>query len=238
MAQATNPKKDNKTNRSAKAPQAANPVANPNDGGGKFFMLAIGAILILGIGLIAAVVTSREVTDYGGEQVAAVEVDGDRLPPLAASGISLDPSADPTIGTQLPTLTGTDFSDGPVSVENDGRAKAIYFLAHWCGHCQEEVPEIVGLVEEGGKPDNLDVYGVSSLVDAARGNYPPVRWLDIEKWEFPVIRDDVDNSMFSSMGGQGTPYTIYVDADNNIVARSSGTIGAEATRELWDLAAG
>lgn len=238
MAQATNPKKDKNSKKAAKATNPANnPVANPNDGGNKFFMLAIGAILVLGIAAVAVVVSTREKAHYDGPQTAVAEVEGQALPPLVESGVSIDPEADPTIGTQLPIMTGTDFSDNPITIENDGRAKVIYFLAHWCGFCQEEVPVLVELDEAGERPENLDVYGVSSLVDASRGSYPPVRWLDVEGWTFPTIRDDDESSMFGTMGGQGTPYTIYVDANNTIVARSSGTVGAEVTKELWNLAA-
>ncbi len=240
MAQATNPKKDKESKRAAAAANSTNnPIANPNEGGNKFFMLAIGAILVLGIGAVALVVTNREVSNFDGDQTAAVEVEGDSLPlPANPDQVSIDPASDPTIGTQLPTVTGTDFADLPVSIENDGRAKAIYFLAHWCPHCQEEVPNVVELVEEGRKPDALDIYAVSTSVDPSRGNYPPVRWLDIEEFTFPVIRDSDANEAFAQMGGQGFPYTIYVDADNNIVARSSGTLGADAIAELWSLAAG
>ncbi len=240
MAQATNPKKDKKSNKSAKAAAnpANNPVANPNEGGNKFFMLAIGAILVLGIAGLALVVTNREVTDLDGPQTAAVEIESDAVPlPPTPGQVSVDPSADPVIGTQLPVVSGTDFTDTPITIENDGRAKAVYFLAHWCPHCQEEVPNVVELVEDGRKPDNLDIYAISTSVDASRGNFPPVRWLDIENFTFPVIRDSDASEAFALMGGEGFPYTIYVDADNNVVARSSGTLGPDAIAELWGLAA-
>ena len=38
-------------------------------------------------------------------------------------------------------------------------------------------------------------------------------------------------------GGGGFPYTIYVDADNNVVARSSGELDPAMIENLWNLAA-
>jgi thiol-disulfide isomerase/thioredoxin len=213
-------------------------VANPDAGSNKLFTLAIIGILVLGLGAIAWVVTAREAISVE-EQVAPVSIDGDVLPPMADSGLSADPSSDPTIGTQLPTVTGTNFAGTEVVIDDDGRAKAVYFLAHWCPHCQAELPRIVELVDDGKQPDNLDIYAISTSVDASRGGaYPPQTWFDREGFEGFVIRDSDSNSAFSHFGGGGFPYAVYVDADNNIVARSSGELPPETIETVWQIAAG
>ncbi|MEL7208024.1 MAG: TlpA disulfide reductase family protein, partial [Actinomycetota bacterium] len=136
-----------------------------------------------------------------------------------------------------PTLQATDFEGNVVTIGADGRPKAIYFLAHWCPHCQDEVPVIQQLIDDGAKPDALDVYAVSTAVDAGRGNYPPQSWLDGEGFEPVVVRDDDTAAAFAGFGGSAFPYVVYLDGDHRVVARAAGNVGAEATTELWELTA-
>lgn len=212
------------------------PVANPDAGSNRMFTLAIIGILVLGLGAIAFVVTSRE-TLIDADQVAPVTIDGgEALPALTDSGISADPSSDPTIGMPFPTITGTSFDGSEVVIEDDGRAKAVYLLAHWCPHCQDELPRIVELMENDRVPDNLDIYAISTSYDPSRGN-PPARWFDVENYEGFLMRDSESNSAFVTLGGSGFPYAVYVDANNNIVARSSGGLEPAAIEATWQIAA-
>lgn len=219
--------------------QTKSPAVNPDAGSNKVFTLAIVGILVLGLAGIAWVATSRDAVNFDGEQTADVELDGDILLPMSGSGVSADPAADAAIGQPLPTLTGTGFNDEEIVIEDDGRAKAIYFLAHWCPHCQAEVPRLVELIESGGQPEDLDIYGVSTSVDASRGgSYPPAAWFEREGFDVPVIRDSAANDAFNFLGGGGFPYAVYVDADNNIVARSSGELEPSAIQGIWEITAG
>lgn len=214
------------------------PVANPDAGSNRLFMLAIIGILVLGLAGVAYAVTSREAVITDGPQVAPIEIEGDVLFPLSSSGISADASTDPAIGTPLPTVTGTDFDDNEIVIGDDGRAKAVYFLAHWCPHCQAELPRIVELIEAGSQPANLDVYAISTSVDASRGGaYPPAAWFNREDFTAPVIRDNESNDAFVHFGGGGFPYAVYVDVNNNIVARSSGELQPDAIAAVWQMAA-
>lgn len=221
-----------------KTPSAKKSAVNPDAGSNRMFILAIVAILVLGLALVAVVATSREAVNFDGDQTAAIELDGNVLLPMSGSGISADPSSDAAIGQPLPTVVGTGFDDEEIVIENDGRAKAIYFLAHWCPHCQAEVPRIVDLIETGAQPEGLDIYGISTSVDASRGGaYPPAAWFDREGFDAPVLRDSPDNDAFNFFGGGGFPYTVYVDADNNIVARSSGELEPSAIQAIWETTA-
>ena len=38
----------------------------------------------------------------------------------------------------------------------------LVFLAHWCPHCNREVPELIKLNDAGGIPADLDVIGIST----------------------------------------------------------------------------
>lgn len=222
-----------------KTPAAKKATINPDAGSNRMFTLAIIGVLVLGLAGIAFVATQRDAVNFDGEQTAEVELDGNILIPMSGSGVSADPSTDAAIGQPLPKLVGTDFNDQQVVIDNDGRAKVVYFLAHWCPHCQAEVPRIVDLIDSGAQPADLDIYAVSTSVDPSRGGaYPPAAWFDREGFNVPVIRDSADNDAFNFFGGGGFPYAVYVDADNNVVARSSGELDPSAIQNIWETTAG
>ena len=50
------------------------------------------------------------------------------------------------------------------------------FLAHWCPHCQAEMPRLVALAK-AGKLDGVDVTGVATGTNPGYPNYPPSAWL-------------------------------------------------------------
>lgn len=214
------------------------PTIDSQAGSGKGFMLLIIGILVVGLAGVAYFVTSREAAPSGDAE-AAVTIDGDPIAtfPLE-SGISADPAVDPAIGATFPTISGTDFSGNDVTIADDGRPKAVYYLAHWCPHCQAELPKLVSMSEAGLIPDGVDLYAVSTDYRPDAGN-PAGRWFYNEGWTFPIVRDDAGSPAFAGSGGRGFPYAVYVDADNTIVARSSGETAEDAILGLWEqLAAG
>ncbi len=113
-----------------------------------------------------------------------VTVDGTPLPAPPESG------ADTAIGLTPPTLHGSTFTGAPIDiVPGGGRAKMVVFLAHWCPHCNNEIPVIQRWAATGGQPDNLDIVGVSTSADVQRENYPPSKWIVDKKWTWPVLAD-------------------------------------------------
>lgn len=164
-------------------------------------------------------------------QTAEVTISGD-LPRMPRSGVMAD-SDDPANGEVAPTLTGTDFAGQDVVIEPDGRAKVIYFIAHWCPHCQEEVPKVQELIDAGALPAGVDVYAVSTTTDRTRGNYPPSAWLGGVGFSPPVLRDDDNNRSLVAFGAGAFPFAVYLDADHRVVARSSGTLDTDTMRQLW-----
>lgn len=173
-----------------------------------------------------------------GEPVEAIDIqiDGESLDAMPEEGGAvLDASSDPMAGRVAPTLTGTDYNGVEVTIAPDGRPKAIYFIAHWCSHCQEEVPIVQSMIDQGAQPDGMDIYAVSTAVDKNRGNYPVVSWLDKEGFSVPVLRDGNDNQALKSYGSSGFPYVVYLDDEHRVVARSRGGLSAEAIEQLWAL---
>lgn len=167
-----------------------------------------------------------------GAEVGAVSVTGASVVLGGSGGVFTDALLDPAIGTKAPAITGTNFNGGEVTIGADGRPKAVYFLAHWCSHCQAEVELIMELVADGMQPDGMDIYAVAIAVSEERPNYPPSAWLQ----NFPgtVMRDSEANTAGEAAGVSGIPYALYLDGENKITARSIGSLTADQTVERWN----
>lgn len=166
-----------------------------------------------------------------GAATSPVTVEGTALaemPDVVVTG-----EDDPAAGSVAPTLQGTDFAGNPVTIGADGRAKVVYFVAHWCPHCQAEVPLIQQLIDAGQKPDNVDIYAVSTAVRPEGGNYPPATWLDRVGFSPVTMRDDDGSSAVLAYGAGGFPYAVYLDSQNRVIARSAGELGVEGIAQMW-----
>ena len=172
-----------------------------------------------------------------GGQNAPVHVDGQPLTPMPAGVLQTGPETDPSYGALAPTLVGTDFEGDEVVIAPNGTPKAIYFLAHWCPHCQREAPLVQDLVDRGRVPAGLEIYAVSTAVAPERGNYPVSAWLlgDVG-FTSPIVQDDADSTALAAFGTGGLPFVVYLDSSHRVVARSAGEIGQEAMAEMWSLA--
>ena len=144
-------------------------------------------------------------------------ITGDPLPPFQG------PDNDAAVGLAAPEVSGANFDGTPVSIEPDGRAKVILFLAHWCPHCQAEVPLVQTWVSAGGVPEGVDLVAVATGIDPSQPNYPPDAWLDREGWTAPVIADPT-NSVAEAYGLTAYPLWVFVGSDGNVVARAAGAM--------------
>lgn len=200
----------------------------------KLILYILGGVLGLGL-IIAIAVSAVSGGTQEGNEFGEVTVEGEGLPPFGG-----DPASDPAPGMTAPTVTGETFEGETVSIAPDGRAKVVIFLAHWCPHCQAEVPRMVDWLEAGNKPDNVDVYAVSTMANRVRAEWPPSAWLDSENWDVPTIKDDEGNTASSAMGIGGTPYWLVLNGDNEVVFRISGEItqgGMDVVNAVFQTAA-
>lgn len=206
------------------------------DSSNRGFTIAILVLVVVGLGGIAFLASNRESDISDAPQTAEVTIEGPAIiefPREQQIAVS-NSSTDAAVGQKAPTLIGTDFEDNEIRIEPDGTPKAIYFLAHHCPFCQEEVPVLQRLIDNGQKPDNIEVIAVStSVLDAPNRNYPPETWLKREGWTSPIIRDDDLSRAFNAYGGISFPYTVYLDGDNTIIARSAGQLSDDVTLTLW-----
>ena len=82
----------------------------------------------------------------------------------------------------------------------------------------------------GGGAFEID-HAVTIAVDATRPNYPPSTWL--ENFPGTVLRDSEANDAGLASGVSGIPYTLYLDGENRVVARSVGGLEKDTIIELW-----
>ncbi len=188
---------------------------------------------LVGVALIGAIAVSLsgETSPSGAlVEIGSPTVSGELLAPYQRG------TTDPTIGSVIPTASGTNFDDEPVAIAPGNGAAGIVFLAHWCSHCQAEVPRIQQLLDEGADLA-APLYSVATSINSTRNNYPPWSWLDREGWTTPVIVDDAAGSVMRAFGGTEFPYWVFVDDEGTVVARASGEIGTDVLSQFLQLAA-
>lgn len=183
-------------------------------------------------------------------------VAGDMIQPVAVSGTPLaefteeirsGKSPDPGLCQQAPVLSGYDYAGDPITIDPaaDGPTLVV-FLAHWCPHCNREVPVLNAWRDSGDVPAGLNVVGVSTAVREGEANYPPDEWLTTMDWTWPVLADgDVqadegDDGVFAtafrSYGSTSFPTLAFVDGDGLLRWRLSGEVPVEIIQQLVDTA--
>ena len=158
-----------------------------------------------------------------------VIVDGDVLNPLGDG--NGNPASDAAMGKTAPTLNGYTFAGNPVSITPGASAQPIMlvFLAHWCPHCNREVPRLINWKELGLVPKGLRVIGVTTASRNDQANWPPSDWIEEMKWPFEVFADSESGEAANAYGVDGFPFIAIVNAEGKIVGRHSGEL------ELADL---
>jgi cytochrome c biogenesis protein CcmG, thiol:disulfide interchange protein DsbE len=191
-------------------------------------VLALLAILLSGGGSDgpAASGTGAAAAADARQETATVRVSGEDLVPYPsdAGTFLLDPARDPAAGALAPTLQGESFDGSPITIGGPGGPRMVVFLAHWCPHCQAEVPVLQEWLDEGRAPEGFTVQSVSTAVAADRPNHPPSAWLAREGWEPQVLVDDPDGTAATAYGLSSFPYFVLLDADGRVVQRGSGEV--------------
>jgi cytochrome c biogenesis protein CcmG, thiol:disulfide interchange protein DsbE len=202
---------------------------------GALIGIVVVAVLVL-FGIVAVVASVGGSNDNGApaagggtlKETNTVTWTGEQLPPEPDSaGVQ-----DLAIGKVPPTLSGFEFDGTPLTIDpSDGKAKMVVFVAHWCPHCQREVPRIVQWNASGQTPAGLEIYGVATGTDSTLNNYPPSSWLQRESWTFPTMADGPGPrphyDAATAYGLSSYPYIVIVGADGTVKARHSGEFGAD-----------
>lgn len=150
-----------------------------------------------------------------------ITADGDPLPQLPDAG------DDPAVGMLAPSIV-SERSEEQIRLEPGpgGEPTMVVFLAHWCPHCQAEVPRLAEL-EEAGAFDDIRVVNVLTATTPERDNYPPSAWLDREGLGGDRLFDDEQGTVAADYGLSGLPFMVFLDGDGEVVQRLSGEQPAE-----------
>ena len=191
----------------------------------KNFIIAGAVILVLGLAIAIGVTLSSEPVAAGLPE-GETTVTGDLLPEFA--GENDDNIA---LGLAAPIFSAPNENSEIVSLEKNGNAKALLFLAHWCGYCQKEVPVVQGFIDSAGVPPGVDVIAIATSIDRGRENYPPQKWLADEGWSETQLYD-LDREIGNAYGLNAFPYWVFLDKDLNVVARRTGNLPADMVGAL------
>jgi cytochrome c biogenesis protein CcmG, thiol:disulfide interchange protein DsbE len=199
------------------------------------WVLALAGAGVLALVVLIAVLTTGE----AGDRVTAEELAGSPTVEGEALPLAGDPAQDPAVGEPSPVVEGEGFDGTTITVGEPGQPELLVFMASWCPHCQDELPELVELIEQDRVPDGVRMTTVVTGLDENRDNWPPDAWLEEEGWTNPVLVDDVEATVAEAFGQPGTPYFVAIDGEGQIAVRVSGRLPqAMVANLLEDLAAG
>ena len=191
----------------------------------KNFIIAGAVVLVLGLAIAIGVTLSSEPVAAGLPE-GEISVVGDFLPQYAGEN-----DDNVALGLAAPTFSAPDQNSEIFQLEKNGNSKALLFLAHWCPHCQREVPVVQRFIDSNGVPPGIDVIAVATSIDRGRDNYPPQEWLEREGWSESQIYD-LDREIGEAYGLNAFPYWVFLDKDLNVIARRTGNLPEEMVGAL------
>ncbi len=228
------------------APQTPNPAQPTPAKSRKLGIPLAVAAMVLAIGIVIAALLLPDSTSptVGLPESAAVTmltpttvtVNDLAHQPIETTGDSLFTTRDP-VGMPAPTITGRSFDDSAVRIDGT-EPTVVVVMAHWCPHCQAEIPRIVDAYRAGKLPDGVRVIGVATANTTERGNFPPAAWLDRESWPFAVMVDDEDGTAMHALGVSGFPTIVAIGADGTVRAHTSGENELSGLQATWNAALG
>ena len=191
----------------------------------KNFIIGGAVVLVIGLAVAIGVTLVDEPLD-GNLPEGDTTIIGEGLPEYAGEN---DDNIAP--GLAAPLFSGPNENSEIVSLEKNGKAKALLFLAHWCGFCQKEVPLVQEYIDIVGIPDGIEIIAIATSIDRARDNYPPNDWLAEEGWSETQIYD-VDRDIGTAYGINSFPYWVFLDKDLNVAFRRAGNLPIDQVGQL------
>jgi thiol-disulfide isomerase/thioredoxin len=186
--------------------------------------------------VVVAALAALVVTLVNGDESAATNFDAD-VAAVEGNALAVLPAdgADPAVGQEAPVIAGRGLTGKAVTAPVAGEPTVVLFVAHWCPHCQREVPVVQDYVDDGRVPEGASLVAVATAMDPARPNYPPSSWLEREGWTSPVLADG-DDEVANAYGLPAFPYWVAVDADGRIVERRTGELSPRQIDDLFEAA--
>lgn len=205
-----------------------------------FAVLSAGADNELTVGTVPATVDGGGDGEGDGSTATTAAVSKGEVWPVTITGTPLVPlpdgGPDPAVGAAAPQLRGYTFDGSAVAVDSSKGPVMLVFLAHWCPHCNREIPELLSWKASGAVPDDLQVIAVTTAVNPDRDFYPPSQWIVDKGWTWPVLADSETSEAAQAMGVSGFPFSVIIGADGTVLGRASGELGEAGIQAFVDAA--
>ena len=193
---------------------------------------AIGLAVVVFAVLLAVLSTREQANAVTVEEFAGrPSITGDALPPALE-----DPASDPMLGAPVPLVEGSDLTGAAQRIGDGEGPELEMFVASWCPACQQELPEVVSWMDEGGLPVEVELTAVVTGLDSSRPNWPPDAWLTEEGYTGEVLVDDAEGSVAQAYGLTGTPFWVALNDDGEVVARIAGLLDTTQMTALAEAA--
>ncbi len=159
--------------------------------------------------------------------IAPVDVTGEWLPQYPDVGIP-EGGFDAAVGETPPVLVGLDKDGNPIQIDPATSGPTmLMFLAHWCSHCNNEVPRINEMRDAGAFPDDLNIIAVLTGSSPQAPMWPPTEWIDDMGWTYPTFVDGIDLELesfiaYDAYGVGGFPFGVLLAEDGTVAYRWSG----------------
>lgn len=194
----------------------------------KNVLIGGGVVVVLILAVVFAFSGGNTTTD--GYAFGDVSISGDELP-RHETGID-----DPAVGMPAPIVNGADDNGTAITIGEPGSASIVMFLAHWCSHCQREVPDVTAYLA-ANDPGDVVFAAVATGSDATAPNYPPSVWLERENWPVETIYDDPQNTAATAYGLSAFPFWVVLDSDGVVQSRFSGELTEAELASVFEFAA-
>lgn len=188
-------------------------------------------IVLLALVVLAAC-GGDESSDMANPAYGPITVEGDGLAPFQTA------ANDPAVGQPAPSISGVNQNGEEVTFTPGQGPSVLVFLAHWCPHCQQELPTLVDWVAQNPDTLGVDMYAVATGTTRTQGNYPPGPWIEREGWDQSVIMDDENSTAGVRYGLTSYPFWVIVDSDGNVAARAAGELPAAEIDRLMNEVSG
>ena len=110
----------------------------------------------------------------------------------------------------------------------------LYFWASTCSPCKQEMPDIQALYEQYGDQIHFVLVNVGAAMNDTREKAE--NYLKEAGFTFPVYYD-VDYQAISTYGINSFPFSIFIDAQGNLITYGQGKLSAELLQKGLNLMA-
>jgi thiol-disulfide isomerase/thioredoxin len=136
---------------------------------------------------------------------------------------------------EMPEISGPEYYSGEqvtYTAGSDGKAHVWLVWAHWCPHCQAELPDLnAWWPENAARYPDIDLATVTTAIDDSRGN-PLEQYLDTQQFSFPVIVDE-SGQVAAKFGTNAFPFWVLTDTDGKVVFRIAGELGIDNVEQIF-----